>query len=90
MLHKRNRRLFHAIVNVGRTAIGRTLCLKGASEFAHDLLCLGVPAIVHKAFLVANPVASLTGFDAWHERGIGEQTLSVEACEGGMGPARRP
>lgn len=62
MLHKRNRRLIHAIVNLGQNAMGRIIRMKGASEFAYDSLGLWVPAIVRKAFLMTNPAAPFDAF----------------------------
>jgi hypothetical protein len=40
MLHKRNRRQIHAIVNLGQNAMGRIIRMKGATEFAYDSLGL--------------------------------------------------
>ncbi|RWQ60347.1 MULTISPECIES: hypothetical protein [Mesorhizobium] len=62
MLHKRNRRLIHAIVNLGQNAMGRIIRMKGATEFAYDSLGLWVPAIVRQAFLMTNPAAPFDEF----------------------------
>jgi hypothetical protein len=57
MLHKRNRRQFHAIVNVDQNGIGGIIRMKGAPEFAYVSLGLKGAGIVNRAFLMANPAA---------------------------------
>jgi hypothetical protein len=47
MLHKRNRRQIHAIVNLDQIAMGRIIRMKGATEFAYD--SLGLKAAGHCA-----------------------------------------